>query len=131
MNTKRTVILSGLVPRRTAAQYLADAPDGWVMTLAPKTRSVEQNSRLWAMLGDIARQVDWYGKKLSPEDWKHVFSASIRKLQVVPNLDGSGFVALGLSTSRMSVAEMRDLIDLAMHFGDERGVHWSESEAVA
>ncbi len=92
------------------------------MTVAEPTRNLDQNAKLWATLTDIAEQVDWYGKKLTPEDWKHLFTSSLRKLQVVPNLDGSGFVALGLSTSKMSVREMSDLIELAQAVGAERGV---------
>lgn len=91
----------------------------------PETRSSAQNSRLWAMLTEISHQVDWYGKKLSPEDWKHVFSSSLRKLEVVPNLDGTGFVALGLSTSRMTRAEMSDMQTLMESFGAERGVRFA------
>lgn len=94
----------------------------------PERRSTEQNARMWAMLTDVSEQVNWYGKKLSPEDWKHVFSSSLRKLDVVPNLDGTGFVALGLSTSQMTKAEMSDLMELMAAFGSESGVHWSDSE---
>lgn len=100
-----------------------------VLEVKKETRSSAQNRRLWAMLGDISSQVDWYGRKLSPEDWKHVFTASIRKLDVVPNLDGSGFVALGLSTSAMSRREMVELQDLMEAFGAERGVRFTAVEA--
>jgi hypothetical protein len=99
-----------------------------VVEVRPETRSLAQNRRLWAMLGDISRQVDWYGRKLSPEDWKHVFTASIRKLDVVPNLDGTGFVALGSSTSSMSRREMAELQELMEAFGAERGVHFTAVE---
>ena len=114
--------------RRRAAQACQDSPDGFVVTIAEPTRSLEQNSRLWAMLNDIARQVDWYGKRLSAEDWKHVFSSSLRKLEAVPNLDGTGFVALGLSTSKMSKRELGDLMMLIEAFGAEKGVIWAEME---
>lgn len=100
-----------------------------VVEVRPETRSLAQNRRLWAMLGDISSQVDWYGRKLSPEDWKHVFTASIRKLDVVPNLDGSGFVALGLSTTAMSRREMAELQELMEAFGAERGVRFTAVEA--
>lgn len=99
------------------------------LSIKPETRSDAQNRRMWAMLSDVSRQVEWYGKKLDAEDWKHVFSASLRKLAVVPNLDGTGFVALGLSTSRMTKAEMSDLMELMSAFGAERGVAWSDPEA--
>lgn len=93
-----------------------------VVEVKPETRSLAQNRRLWSMLTDISEQVDWHGRKLTPEDWKHVFTASLRKLDVVPNLDGSGFVALGLSTSSMTKREMSDMQTLMEAFGAERGV---------
>ena len=99
-----------------------------IVTVKPKTRSTEQNSRLWAMLTEISQQVDWHGRKLSPEDWKHVFSASLQKLDVVPNLDSTGFVALGLSTSRMTVAQMCDMQTLMEAFGAEHGIKFTEPE---
>ena len=74
-----------------------------------ETRSLAQNSRLWSMLDDVSKQVVWYGRKLDAPSWKHVFSAALKKQDVVPSLDGSGFVVLGSSTSRMTVAEMSDL----------------------
>jgi len=94
-------------------------------------RSLEQNARMWAMLADVSKQVDWYGRKLTPEEWKHVFSASLKKQDVVPGLDG-GFVVLGQSTSKMSIAEMAALMELMEAFGAQKGVRFScpELEAV-
>lgn len=93
-------------------------------------RSLEQNARMWAMLTDVSRQVDWYGRKLSPEEWKHVFSASLKKQDVVPGLDG-GFVVLGISTSKMTIREIGELMELMEAFGAERGVRFSCPEEVA
>ena len=95
-----------------------------VLEVKPSTRSLEQNARLWAMLTDISRQVDWYGRKLTPDEWKHVFSAALKKQDVVPGIDG-GFVVLGLSTSKMTKAEMCDLQTLMEAFGAEKGVRFS------
>ena len=95
------------------------------LEIKPETRSTEQNAVLWARLTDIADQVNWYGKKLSPQDWKHIFSSSLRKLEVVPNLDGTGFVALGLSTSKMTKGEMQELNELILAFGAQNGVNFS------
>lgn len=99
-----------------------------IVEVKPEKRSNEQNRLLWACLSDVSAQVDWYGKKLTPEDWKHVFSSSLRKLDVVPNLDGTGFVALGLSTSAMTKGELSDLIELIHAFGAERGVRFAVEE---
>jgi hypothetical protein len=95
------------------------------ITLAPESRNLKQNSRLWATLTDVSQQVDWYGQKLSQEDWKHVFTASMVKQRVVPGLDG-GFVVCGLSTSKMSMEVFCDLLTLIEAFGTEQGVKWSD-----
>lgn len=100
-----------------------------VVELKEATRSLEQNSRMWAMLTDVSKQVDWYGRKLTPEEWKHVFSASLKKQDVVPGLDG-GFVVLGLSTSKMTIREMGELMELMEAFGAQRGVRFSCPEEV-
>lgn len=125
----RLFILSHPEARRRAQDAIAAAPDGWVVRISEPTRSLEQNARLWALLSDVSEQVDWYGKRLTPEDWKHVFSSSLRKLEVVPNLEGNGFVALGLSTSRMTKRELGDLMTLIEAFGAERGVVFGDMEA--
>ena len=96
-----------------------------VMTVREETRSLEQNAKLWAMLGEISSQVEWYGQKLSPEDWKHILTASLKKQRAVPGIDG-GFVVLGQSTSKMSVAEMSELIELMHAFGAQQNVKFSD-----
>lgn len=95
-----------------------------VLEVKPSTRSLEQNARLWSLLTDISRQVDWYGRKLTPDEWKNVFSAALKKQEVVLGIDG-GFVVLGLSTSKMTKAEMCDLQTLIEAFGAERNVRFS------
>lgn len=95
----------------------------------PEARSSLQNDRMWAMLTDVSKQVEWHGKKLTPTDWKFVFSAAITKQSVVPNLDGTGFVVLGQSTSDMTKAEMSELMLLIEAFGVNQGVTFSEPPA--
>ena len=92
-----------------------------VMEIKPVTRSLEQNAKMWACLTDISKQVNWYGNKLSPDDWKHVLSATLRKQKAVPGIDG-GFVVVGLSTSQMTIAEMSEMIELSHAFGAQQGV---------
>lgn len=93
----------------------------------PSTRTLEQNAKMWAMLADISRQALWHGQKLTKDDWKNLFTASVKKLRVVPNLEGTGFVALGMATSRYTKAEMSAMIELMYAFGAERDVKWSAS----
>lgn len=101
-----------------------------VVEVREETRSVAQNAHLWAMLTDIAKQVDWYGQKLTPEEFKHVFTAALSRQKVVPGIDG-GFVVLGKSTSSMTKSEMSELMELVSAFASERGVVFSGDEYVA
>lgn len=97
-----------------------------------QTRSLEQNARLWAMLTDVSRQVDWYGQKLTPEEWKDVFSAALRQQKVVPGIENGKFVVLGQRTSQMTRAQMTELQDFMEAFGAERGVRFTApQEAMA
>ena len=100
-----------------------------VVEIKPETRTLAQNARLWAMLTDVAKQVDWYGRKLSAEEWKHVMTASMTKQDVVPGIDG-GFVVLGKSTSKMTKPEMSELQQLIEAFGAQQGVRFNAPEYV-
>jgi len=85
------------------------------------------NRKMWAMLKDVSSQVEWYGKKLSDEDWKHVFSSALQKQNVVPGIDG-GYVVLGVSTRKQSQKWFSDLFELMHAFGAEHGVKWTEQD---
>jgi len=98
-----------------------------MLTVKPLTRSLEQNARLWAVLTEISQQVDWYGNKLTAEEWKDVFSAAMKRTKVVPGLDG-GFVVCGQSTSKMTKAEMSEMHTLMEAFGADKGVRFSVME---
>ena len=124
---RRQFILAHDLARKNAIEAIKQAPDGYFVDLRSPTRSLEQNNRLWALLADISKQVEWYGRKLSTEEWKHIFTSALRKQDVVPNLDGTGFVVLGLSTSSMGKKEMADLQTLIESFGAERNVMWSDN----
>ncbi len=94
----------------------------------PKTRSWLQNRRMWAMLRDVSQQVDWHGQRLHDSEWKDVFTAALKRQKVVPGIDG-GFVVLGSSTSRMTVAEMGELMELMEAFGAQQGVRFTAQAA--
>ena len=136
---KRKLICRDWTSTRLALVDLASALKSWFLSgngalevsVRPLTRTLEQNNRLWALLTDVSEQVDWYGKKLSPTDWKNVFSSAMKKLDVVPNLDGTGFVALGMSTSQMSKGEMADMQTLIEAFGVEKGVRFKAPDWMA
>ena len=123
--TRRTFFLVHEQARRNVAEFARTAPDGWMVVFSEPKRNNAQNSALWALLGEISAQVDWYGQKLTPEEWKSVFSASLKKQKVVPGLDG-GFVICGQSTSNMSKAEFSELLELSYAFAAQHGVKLTE-----
>jgi hypothetical protein len=90
-------------------------------------RSLEQNRLMWANLEDIAQQVVWFGQKLDKQEWKDVLTAGLKKQKIVPGIEG-GFVVIGARTSKMTVAEMNELIELATMFGTQQGVKFRALE---
>lgn len=103
------------------------APPGTRVEFKAPKRTLPQNDLLWSRLTEISTKVDWHGQKLTPADWKDMFTASLRKARVVPNLEGDGFVLLGLHTSDMSKDEMSNLLDLIDAFAAERGIIFQEN----
>lgn len=96
------------------------------VTVRQETRSLAQNALMWSCLTDISRQVEWHGQKLSPEDWKDMASAALKRQTVVPGIEG-GFVVLGQRTSEMTIAEMSEMVTFLHAFGDQRGVRWART----
>lgn len=119
---KQTYYLINEHVRMRATEAVVSAPDGYVVQISEPTRSLESNAALWAVLTDVSEQVEWYGRKLPPEAWKHIFTAALEHQDVVPNLAGDGFVVLGLSTSKMGQKKFSMLLELINAFCAERGV---------
>ena len=114
--------------RRRAAEYCMIAPEGSIAEFKDATRTLEQNAKMWPMLEDISKQVEWYKNWLSREEWKDFFSAIILKQKVVPNMEGTGFIAVGGRTSKMSKKMFSEMIELIYAFGSEHGVVWSDTD---
>jgi hypothetical protein len=126
------VILDSPVSRQRAATWVHKAPHGTRVEFKASKRSLPQNDRMWAMLTDVARQVPWHGLTLSPDDWKLIFLDALkREVRAVPNLDGTGFVNIGRSSSDLSKAEMGDLMELIAAFGAQHGVVFADEARAA
>lgn len=119
-----------LIPNRPdirlrAKQAIDNAPDGYVVEIKPTTRSSDQNNLLWPLLTELSNQVEWYGKKLTPDEWKDVMTAGLKRNKVVPGIDG-GFVVVGASTSKMDKKTFSELIELIYAFGITNNVKFRE-----
>jgi hypothetical protein len=130
--SRALLVLANDTIRRKAALWCEKLPkDTRVEFKAPK-RTLDQNSKLWAMLTEISQQLSWHGIKLSPDDWKLVMLDGLkREMRLVPNIDGTGFVNLGRSSSDLSKQEFIDLLELVAAFGAQHGVVFSDEAKAA
>lgn len=118
--------------RIRALRLVELAPEGARVEVKAAKRSLPQNDRMWAMLTDVAMQLPWHGKKLTPDDWKLLFLDALkREVRAVPSLDNTGFVNLGRSSSDLSKDEMSDMIELIAQFGTEHGVAFLDETSAA
>lgn len=119
------------VARKNAALACARAPQGWVVEIREPTRSDAQNALLHAALSDIAKQVEWHGKRFDVLTWKRLCTASwLREIgespELIPALDGKGFDVIFERTSKMTVPQMTSLIEWCLAFGAENGVAFKD-----
>lgn len=125
-----TIQLSTEEAKAEARRLVDLAPPATFLTFKRNKRSLPQNERLWAMLGEVATQVQWHGLWLDSEDWKKVFLKGLkRELRLVPDLDGTGFVDLSNSSSDLTKDEMSDLMALIEAFGAKHNVQFKERVA--
>jgi hypothetical protein len=126
---RAVIILSGAAQRATASSWIAKAPPGTRVEFKASKRTLPQNDRMWAMLTDIATQLGWHGMKLTPDDWKLMFLDALkREVRAVPNIDGTGFVNLGRSSSDLSKEEMSDLMELIKAFAAQHQIALTHPE---
>lgn len=126
------VTIHSTADRERAQRILSAAPFGSRVEIKAAKRSIPQNDRMWAMLTDVAQQVQWHGQTLRPDDWKLIFLDALkREMRLVPNIDGTGFVNMSQSSSDLTKSEMGDLMELMHEFGARHGVKFHDQENVA
>ncbi|MGR3524878.1 MAG: recombination protein NinB [Paracoccaceae bacterium] len=122
----QTVVIHGDRQRRIAAEIIAMAPKGAVVTVKAASRTLDQNALLWAVLSDISRAKP-EGRRWTPETWKCAFMHTLgHQVQFCEGLDDSGPFPLGFRSSRLTVGQMADLLTVALEYGDRHGVAWSD-----
>lgn len=127
--SRAIVILNSRSERERVAKWATVAPFGTRVEFKENKRSIPQNDRMWAMLTEVAGQLEWHGLKLSADDWKLVFLDALkREVRMVPNIDGTGFVNLGRSSSKLTIEEMGDLIEIIQAFGARHGVTFKDRQ---
>lgn len=99
------------------------------MSREDEIRTLEQNKKFHAVIGDIAEQVQWADDWMDTEDWKRLVLAAAYGQKTVPNPfdPHAPFIVVNKRRSRgLNVPTMADLITQILAFGDDRGVKWSD-----
>lgn len=92
------------------------AGHAYTLSIEEPKRSSSQNKLLHAMLQDIASRREWAGRKWDVLTWKRLLTAAWMRARgdqvlVVPALDGHGFDVVFEHTSKLSKAQMAELIE--------------------
>jgi hypothetical protein len=132
MTHRALLVLNSREIGEKAIDWIRRLPPGTRVEFKGAQRSAEQNSRMWAMLTDIAMQKTLNGRKWTTDQWKVIFLRALgHEHQFIPSLDGVGFIPYGQSSSDLSIKEMSDLIDFMSAWGAENDVVWSEKQESA
>lgn len=122
----RFVLISPRV-RQNAVNAILEAPEGYTVAISEPKRSLDQNAKLWAMLGDVARTKP-EGRNWTAETWKAAFMHYLgHQVMFCEGLEGTGPFPMGFRSSRLSVKQMADLITCVQEYGDRHGVKWTDT----
>ena len=125
--------------RLIVKRWIDEAPDGYVAPRpsAPKKRRI-QEEKYHAMLGDISKQVPFFGQKRDLETVKRLLVDAYARVKVqegepiqgwgsvLPSLDGAGVVQLGVQTRRFTIKQAAEFIEYLYAWGSDNDVVWSE-----
>lgn len=121
----QTIRLVGERQRDFAKRMIDKAPDGAVVNIREATRTLDQSSKMWAMISDVARAKP-EGRTHTTEVWKCLFmSACGHAVQFENGLNGQPF-PIGFRSSRLTKEQMSELIECVAEYGARNGVKWSE-----
>ena len=128
MTERKTFVLINDRVRTNAMLAIEQAPANYKVSISEPGRTVDQNSKMWAMLNDVAK-AEPEGRQWPPETWKAAFMHFLgHQVLFAEGLDGTGPFPVGFRTSNLSVRQMIDLIDCIYAYGNEHGVVWNETE---
>mgnify|MGYP000264088429 CR=1 FL=1 len=101
--------------RRTAAEFMHEAPEGAHVVVKEPKRNEAINAALHARLTEIARRREWAGQYWDAEIWKRLCVAAWgratgQQMLWLPALDGAGVDVVFRRTSEMSQREVSDLL---------------------
>lgn len=134
MTDKQTFFLRNEQVRSNCQSFIQDLPTDdkkpLVVKIQPITRSLEQNSKLHALLSDISKQCEFNGKKRDIDTWKMIMVSAHKiatggQAEMVIGLEGE-VINLRESTAQMSVKRLASLIEYITSWGVQNGVRFND-----
>jgi hypothetical protein len=131
--SRALLTLDSTAKREQAIDWIRKAKTGSRVEFKGPGRSLDQNSRFWAMLTDCAVQGRINDRRFNTEQWKMMFMhayAEERGIEIkyLPALNRAGMVPCGRSSSDLSVQEMSELMDFIAAWGAENGIRFHDQE---
>jgi hypothetical protein len=131
--SRALLTLDSTAKREQAIDWIRKAKTGSRVEFKGPARSLDQNSRFWAMLTDCAVQGRINDRRFNTEQWKLMFMhayAEERGIEIkyLPALNRAGMVSCGRSSSDLSVQEMSELMDYIAAWGAENGIKFHDQE---
>jgi hypothetical protein len=127
MSDRAVITLRSQADRDKASKWAQGVTVGSKVVFHGPRRTIPQNDALHAAIRDIARQRDYHGVKLQDWEWKLLFLDALDShVRMLPNLDGTGFVSVGKSTSALSKEEFTGLLSVVYEWGNRNGIKWSD-----
>jgi hypothetical protein len=114
--SRALLTLDSTARREQAIDWIRKAKTGSRVEFKGPARSLDQNSRFWAMLTDCAVQGRIEGRRYNTEAWKTMFLHAYAEergveIKYLPRLQGAGMIPCGRSSSDLSVHEMSELME--------------------
>jgi len=138
---KRVFILAHETARRRAQEYIWDAPDGYRVEVSEPVKKRIQEEKYHAMIGEIAAQSEYAGKRWPAADMKRIlideFADEMRNAgsplhhdsRIIPSENGKRIIQLEIHSSDFYVKEAAQFIEFLNAWGADRGVKFKELEA--
>ncbi len=138
MSDKQLYRLVHSTARQLASRACIQAPDGFIVEIKPPNKSRDQEAKYHSMFSDFAKQIPFMGSMRDLETWKRLLVDAFARIKaaegdpvqgvgaIVPNLDGTGFVQLGVQTRKFSKRHASEFIEYLYCYGAENNVVWTE-----
>lgn len=140
MTDRRVFHLVHATARQRAAEWMAQAPDGYMVVVSEPGKRRIQEEKYHAMIDDIAKQTEYAGRRWDGEEMKRIlvdeFAEEMRQAgtplhhdgagRLIPSEDGRRVIQLGIQTRKFWVREAADFISFLYAWGEARSVTWTE-----